>query len=88
MTDHDPNAKRTQYLQDRNAEALVEHGEAIVRTETRLHLLDLKIDKLILMVERHETILNEYTGARKILHWIVVAVGAVGGYVFGTRNQP
>ena len=88
MTDPDLNAKRVQYLQDRHAEALVEHGEAIVRAETKLHLLDLKLDKLILMVERHETILNEYTGARKILHWIVVAIGAVGGYLFGTRNHP
>jgi hypothetical protein len=72
----------------RQSHILAEHGEAIARIETRLDSLEAKIDKLVAMVERHETILNEYTGARKILHWIVVAVGAVGGYIFGKGHPP
>ena len=85
MPDRTPEIERAQ---QRDHQAITEHGEEIARIQTQIESLHAKLDKLFTMVERHETILNEYTGARKILHWIVVAVGAVGGYIFGKGHPP
>lgn len=66
-------------LEDRQQE----QGNAIARLETQMATHAKAIDANTKALNEFTKTLAEYNGARKLIHWLVAAGTAVGGYFVG-----
>jgi chromosome segregation ATPase len=66
---------------------LSQHSQQIAVLNSQIPLLQRSLDANTEALRSHATVLNEYSGARKAVHWIVTTIAALGAYFFGTQGK-
>lgn len=68
-------------------EELSQHSSQIAVLNTQIPQLQRALDANTTALKDHATVLNEYSGARKAIHWVVTTIAALGAYFFGTQGK-
>lgn len=65
---------------------IASHGEDLSSIKTELRALTATMRETNASVQAHTKILSEYTGARKVLHWLSAIGMGVAGYLTGKHG--
>ena len=62
---------------------LTAHSQQIAVLNAQIPDLRRSLDANTEALRQHGETLNEYSGARKAIHWVVTTIAALGAYFFG-----
>lgn len=73
-------------IQRKMQETLSTHGETIASLTATMGGLKQSVDANTAALTAHATKLNEYSGAQKVVHWLMTAGAAFLAYIFGMKT--
>ena len=79
MTDVEQHARRIERIE----EAMSGHTAQIATLQAEIPALRTALTDNTLAIREHAEILNQYTGAQKLVHWLATIGTAVGAWFIG-----
>lgn len=73
-------------VQRKMQETLSTHGETIASLTATMGGLKQSVDANTAALTAHATKLNEYSGAQKVVHWLLTAGATLAAYFFGMKS--
>lgn len=73
--------------QGRMRDELASHSSHLAVLNIQIPQLQRSLDANTSALKDHATVLNEYSGARKAIHWIATAGAALAAYFFGSQGR-
>lgn len=64
-----------------------DHGQQIAVLNSHMPMLQQALQANTQALDSHGKILSEYSGARKMIHWVVTAGAALGSYFLGSQGK-
>jgi chromosome segregation ATPase len=71
----------------RTRETVEQHSALLAGIAAKMDGMNKSLQENTTALHKHAEVLNEYSGARKALHWIVTSAIALGAYLFGTGGK-